>query len=101
MSGDLFKLHENNYVSFVDRLGDTFKWKGEVVSTNEVSDIINKYGQIDDANVYGVSVEKAEGRAGMVTLTLLADEVIEWTKFSDYITESLAIYTSWGCLIRS
>ncbi len=92
MSGDLFKLHEDTYVSFVDRLGDTFKWKGEVVSTNEVADIINKYGQIDDANVYGVTVEKAEGRAGMVTLTPLADEVIDWDRFSSYITENLAVY---------
>jgi acyl-CoA synthetase (AMP-forming)/AMP-acid ligase II len=36
ISGDLFKLHKKDYVSFVDRLGDTFKWKGEVVATNEV-----------------------------------------------------------------
>jgi len=92
MSGDLFKLHEDNYVSFVDRLGDTFKWKGEVVSTNEVADIINKYGQIDDANVYGVTVENAEGRAGMVALTLLTDEVIDWNKFSNHIVDNLAVY---------
>lgn len=92
MSGDLFRLHENNYVSFVDRLGDTFKWKGEVVSTNEVADIINKFGQIDDANVYGVEVEKTEGRAGMVALTLLPGEEIDWESFSSFIIHSLAVY---------
>lgn len=92
MSGDLFKLHEKTYVEFIDRLGDTFKWKGEVVSTNEVADIINKFGHIEDANVYGVTVEKAEGRAGMVALTLLNGETIDWEAFSKYIIENLAVY---------
>ncbi|MCB9482338.1 MAG: long-chain-acyl-CoA synthetase, partial [Desulfobacteraceae bacterium] len=70
ISGDLFKLHKKNYVSFVDRLGDTFKWKGEVVATNEVSDILNGFENIEDCNVYGVEVKGFEGRCGMAALKM-------------------------------
>ena len=92
ISGDLFELHEKEYVSFVDRLGDTFKWKGEVVSTNEVADVINRFGHIEDSNVYGVEVKKTEGRCGMVALTLLAKETIDWKAFANYIVENLPVY---------
>ncbi len=92
ISGDLMELHEKDYVSFVDRLGDTFKWKGEVVSTNEVSDMVNGFGNIEDCNIYGVAVKGAEGRVGMAALTLLPGKNIDWDKFSDYITETIPVY---------
>lgn len=92
ISGDVFKLHEKNYVSFVDRLGDTFKWKGEVVATNEVADIINRFGKIEDCNVYGVEVEKSEGRCGMASLTLLPGTEINLEEFADFIVENLPVY---------
>jgi len=92
ISGDLFQLHKGNYVSFVDRLGDTFKWKGEVVATNEVADMINKFGNIEDSNVYGVEVKNTEGRCGMVSLTPLPDTVIDMDRFADYVVEKLPVY---------
>ncbi len=92
VSGDLFKLHEKDYVSFVDRLGDTFKWKGEVVATNEVADILNRFGGIEDSNVYGVAVKGAEGRCGMVALTPLAGASIDWKKFASYVNANLPVY---------
>ena len=92
VSGDLFQLHKGDYVSFVDRLGDTFKWKGEVVATNEVADILNKFGSIEDSNVYGVEVKGAEGRCGMVALTLLPGSSIDWKKFASYVIENLPVY---------
>ncbi|HPJ34464.1 MAG TPA: long-chain-acyl-CoA synthetase [Spirochaetota bacterium] len=92
ISGDLFKLHKKDYVSFVDRLGDTFKWKGEVVSTNEVSDTISRFGAFEDCNVYGVSVNKTEGRAGMAALTLLPGKKFDANSFSKFIVENLPIY---------
>ena len=92
ISGDLFELHEKDYVSFVDRLGDTYKWKGEVVSTNEVADVINRFGHIEDSNVYGVEVRKTEGRCGMVALTLLPKEKIEWKAFAAYVIKNLPVY---------
>ena len=92
ISGDLFQLHKNSFVSFVDRLGDTYKWKGEVVSTNEVADILNRFGGIEDSNVYGVQVKNTEGRAGMVALTLLPGEKIDFKALGKYVTEHLAVY---------
>jgi len=92
ISGDLFKMHKNGYVSFVDRLGDTFKWKGEVVATNEVSDILSRFGAFEDCNVYGVTVKKTEGRAGMAALTMLPGEKLDLNSFASYVTENLAVY---------
>ncbi len=92
ISGDLFKLHKNNYVSFVDRLGDTFKWKGEVVATNEVADILNRFGGIEDSNVYGVEVKNTEGRCGMVSFTLLPEMGIDMKKLAAYVMEKLPVY---------
>lgn len=92
ISGDLFKLHKKDYVSFVDRLGDTFKWKGEVVATNEVSDIISRFGAFEDCNVYGVAVKNTEGRAGMAALVLLKGKTLDVPGFSKYVVENLAVY---------
>ena len=92
ISGDLFKMHKKGYVSFVDRLGDTFKWKGEVVSTNEVSDILSKFGIFEDCNVYGVTVKGMEGRAGMAALTLLHDKKLDLNSFESYVKENLAVF---------
>lgn len=93
ISGDLLKLHKKDYVSFVDRLGDTFKWKGEVVATNEVADILNHFGGIEDCNVYGISIQNTEGRCGMVALTLIKDTELDWKSFAKYIVTNLANYS--------
>ncbi|MDA9595015.1 AMP-binding protein, partial [SAR86 cluster bacterium] len=52
-SGDLLTRHENNWLSFADRVGDTYRWKSENVSTMEVAAIVNKYKEVLDSNVYG------------------------------------------------
>ncbi len=58
------------HFQFVDRTGDTFRWRAENVSTNEVAEVLNAHPQIDMANVYGVEVPGVEGRAGMVAFEL-------------------------------
>ncbi|MEL6541920.1 MAG: long-chain-acyl-CoA synthetase [Pseudomonadota bacterium] len=72
-TGDLVRRDADGYVYFVDRIGDTFRWKGENVATNEVSDAVSKYPGVELANAYGVAVPGADGRAGMVAMTVGAD----------------------------
>jgi acyl-CoA synthetase (AMP-forming)/AMP-acid ligase II len=67
-TGDLVKLHRGGWISFADRVGDTFRWKGENVSTLEVEALIQKAEGISDVTVYGVEVNGCEGRACMCAL---------------------------------
>ena len=67
-TGDLMRKDENGYFFFADRIGDTFRWKGENVSTTEVAEALNTFPGITDATVYGVHVPGNEGRAGMAAI---------------------------------
>jgi fatty-acyl-CoA synthase len=68
-TGDLMRQDEDGYFYFVDRIGDTFRWKGENVSTTEVAEAIARYPGVNEANVYGVKIDKLDGRAGMAAIT--------------------------------
>lgn len=67
-SGDLMRRDQAGYVYFLDRLGDTFRWKGHNVSTTEIAATIAACPGVLDAVVYGVAVPGAEGRAGMAAI---------------------------------
>jgi fatty-acyl-CoA synthase len=67
-TGDLLRRDEHDYFYFVDRIGDTFRWKGENVSTGEVSEALGVVPGILEVNVYGVAIPGIEGRAGMAAL---------------------------------
>ncbi|XP_061855823.1 long-chain fatty acid transport protein 2 isoform X2 [Colius striatus] len=69
-SGDLLVMDNDNFIYFHDRTGDTFRWKGENVSTTEVADILGLLDCIQEAVVYGVSVPGYEGRTGMACIRL-------------------------------
>lgn len=68
-SGDLMREDSDGCLYFVDRLGDTFRWKSENVSTNEVGETLGLFHQIAEANVYGVQVPHTDGRAGCAAIT--------------------------------
>lgn len=67
-SGDLLEMDEYGYVYFKDRTGDTYRWKGENVSTMEVEGIVSELLRQQDCVVYGVEVPNCEGKAGMLAL---------------------------------
>jgi fatty-acyl-CoA synthase len=69
-TGDLMRRDEHGYFYFVDRIGDTFRWKGENVATGEVTEVLGVIPGILDANVYGVQIPGQDGRAGMASLTV-------------------------------
>ena len=72
-TGDVMKLDEEGRMWFCDRIGDTFRWRSENVSTNEVSEVLGNHPSVDEANVYGVEVPKHDGRAGCVAITFNTD----------------------------
>jgi acyl-CoA synthetase (AMP-forming)/AMP-acid ligase II len=72
----MMRLDSSGRLYFVDRLGDTFRWKSENVSTNEVSDTLSLFPQIAESNVYGVAIPGYDGRAGAASI-VMADGVAE------------------------
>lgn len=86
-TGDIVKLHEHHWVSFADRIGDTFRWKGENVSTNEVAEILNGAGGVLESNVYGVTVPGADGRAGMASIRI--GEAFDLDAFARFVVQEL------------
>ncbi len=69
-TGDLVFNMGYKHTQFVDRLGDTFRWKSENVSTTEVEAVINKFEGVSESIVYGVEIPNNSGRAGMANLIL-------------------------------
>jgi len=80
------------HFQFVDRTGDTFRWRAENVSTNEVSEVINAHPQVNVANVYGVEVPGCEGKAGMAALQIEYDEVFDWSGLKALLERELPAY---------
>ena len=73
-SGDMMRPMGFRHAQFVDRLGDTFRWKGENVSTTEVELIVDGIEKISESIVYGVEIPNTNGRAGMASIRLDCEE---------------------------
>jgi fatty-acyl-CoA synthase len=73
-TGDLMRSQGFGHAAFTDRLGDTFRWKGENVATTEVEAAISTDPQVEEATVFGVEVEGAGGKAGMAAIQLKEGE---------------------------
>lgn len=79
-SGDLMKRDRLGYYYFIDRVGDTYRWKAENVATGEVAAVLSAFPGITQANVYGVQVQGYDGRAGMASLVSESDPDLEALK---------------------
>ncbi|KAJ8392736.1 hypothetical protein AAFF_G00072200 [Aldrovandia affinis] len=98
-TGDLMLQDHRDFVYFRDRIGDTFRWKGENVATTEVSDILGSVDFLQEVNVYGVSIPGYEGRAGMAAVVLKSDQTLDGENLYRHLVENLPAY-SWPWFLR-
>ncbi len=89
-TGDLMALDAQGYFHFVDRVGDTFRWKGENVATSEVNDAVRDCSGVVDATTYGVAVPGTDGRAGMSALVI--DDEFDFAVFARHLGRRLPAY---------
>ncbi|MHA1267398.1 MAG: AMP-binding protein [Candidatus Helarchaeota archaeon] len=92
-TGDLLQLHDDYWISFYDRTGDTFRWKGENVSTVEVESLLNSYPPVQTSLVFGVKVPNTEGKAGMAVIKLDPTLQFHLQEFSQFVLEVLPSYS--------
>jgi fatty-acyl-CoA synthase len=89
-TGDLMRKDERGYFYFVDRVGDTFRWKGENVSTTEVAETVAACAGVVEAIVYGVPIPGTEGRAGMAAVVVTRD--FDLIAFRQHLVQRLPEY---------
>jgi fatty-acyl-CoA synthase len=89
-TGDLMRLDEGGYFHFVDRVGDTFRWKGENVATSEVTQAVVDCPGVVEATTYGVEVPGADGRAGMVAVVV--DDGFDLGALQHHLSSRLPAY---------
>ena len=91
-TGDLVRSQGFLHISFVDRLGDTFRWKGENVATTEVEGALGAHPDVEQAVVYGVSVPGADGRAGMAAVKLSSGSTLDGQAVARHLLDRLPAY---------
>ncbi len=89
-TGDLMRLDELGYFHFVDRIGDTFRWKGENVATSEVNEAVSDCPGVTEATTYGVEIPGADGRAGMAAIVI--DNRFDLHEFAKHLSRRLPAY---------
>ncbi|NXT03387.1 S27A2 synthetase, partial [Jacana jacana] len=93
-SGDLLMIDQERFVYFQDRVGDTFRWKGENVATTEVEATLATVDFIQEVNVYGVAVPGCEGRCGMAAIRLKAGATFQGQDLYTFTGDTLPVYAA-------
>ncbi|KQR98062.1 AMP-dependent synthetase [Williamsia sp. Leaf354] len=91
-TGDLVRDQGFSHVAFVDRLGDTFRWKGENVATTEVEGALDADGQIGQSVVFGVEIPDTDGKAGMAAVTLKNGDKLDGSQLAKHLYDALPSY---------
>ncbi len=92
-TGDLMRDQGCNHAQFVDRLGDTFRWKGHNISTTQVEQVLNVFDHVSMSSVYGVKIPYTDGRAGMAAIVPKASvDEFDFKGFTNLLSENLAPY---------
>ncbi|MDO9179501.1 MAG: long-chain-acyl-CoA synthetase [Agitococcus sp.] len=91
-TGDLVRDQGLRHIQFVDRVGDTFRWKGENVATGEVEGVLARHATIEHGIVYGVAVPHCDGRAGMAAITLKSGEELNGKVLAQAMIQALPAY---------
>ena len=89
-TGDLMRRDSEGYLYFVDRIGDTFRWKGENVATSEVAEVLATFSGIIEENVFGVKIPGMDGRAGMAALVV--EPSFDIAALADVLSRNLPAY---------
>jgi fatty-acyl-CoA synthase len=93
-SGDLLRFDEDRYFYFVDRIGDTYRWKSENISTMEVAEALGNFPGLAVINVYGVKVPEQEGRAGMASIVMQEGVSFDPDAFYAFVNERVPRYAA-------
>jgi fatty-acyl-CoA synthase len=91
-TGDLMRPQGWRHAAFVDRLGDTFRWKGENVATTDVEAAVSTSPTVEAVTAFGVKVPGADGRAGMAAVVLKEGQSFDGTSLANTMYEQLPSY---------
>jgi len=92
-TGDLLKRDHRGFYYFVDRIGDNYRWKGENISTLEVSEAISAIKEVQEANIYGIQLPKLDGRVGMAAIVPMPGITLNLDALAHHVANTLPSYS--------